>query len=61
MVLINLVLNFFLQAQCNIDTEADAEIALQISNSLTQALLEYRLNSLAKAVWSFKFIAASLV
>lgn len=36
-------------AQCDIDTEADAELALQISNSLTQALLEYRLNCLAKA------------
>jgi hypothetical protein len=39
-----------LQAQCNINTEADAETALQISNSLTQALLEYRLNALRRLV-----------
>ena len=38
------------QAGCNMNTEDDAELALKISNALTQALLEHRQNALRAVV-----------
>jgi len=39
-----------IQARFNANVGADAELALQISNTLTQALLEYKAESLALMV-----------
>jgi len=39
-----------LQANCNMNTEDDAEMALKISNALTQALLEHRQTALRAVV-----------
>jgi len=44
-----------LQAACNMNTEDDAELALKISNALTQALLEHRQSAL-RAVVLFAFV-----
>ena len=41
-----------LQAECNMNTDDDAELALKISNVLTQALLEHRQMALRAVVSS---------
>ena len=33
-------------AKCKVTNEADAELALQVSNALTQALLQYRMRNM---------------
>lgn len=40
----------FFQSQTMIKTEEDAAMALQVSNALTQALLQYRLKNVPKEV-----------
>lgn len=46
--LFNIILVF--QSQTMIKTEEDAAMALQVSNALTQALLQYRLKNVPKEV-----------
>lgn len=48
MCLLNIILVF--QSQTMIKTEEDAAMALQVSNALTQALLQYRLKNVPKEV-----------
>lgn len=43
----------FFQSQTMIKTEEDAAMALQVSNALTQALLQYRLKNVPKEVCIF--------
>lgn len=43
-------LPYFQTGDFNVDSEKDADAALQLSNSLTQALLNYRMQSLAGQV-----------
>ena len=50
MFLKSLLLIIFLQSQTLIKTEEDAAMALQVSNALTQALLQYRLKNVPKEV-----------
>ena len=37
------------QAKCCVTNEADAELALQVSNALTQALLQYRMRNMPQS------------
>lgn len=39
----------FCQAKCCVTNEADAELALQVSNALTQALLQYRMRNMPQS------------
>jgi len=38
-----------------VTNEADAELALQVSNALTQALLQYRMRNMPQSAVSFNF------
>lgn len=55
--LFNIILVF--QSQTMIKTEEDAAMALQVSNALTQALLQYRLKNVPKEVCIFNKITIS--
>ena len=50
----------YLQGGCDMNTDDDAELALKISNALTQALLEHRQSALRAAVSSL-LIADSII
>ncbi len=39
-----------LQTSCSVDSDKDAEIAMQVSNALIKALLQYRLKHLHPSV-----------
>lgn len=48
-----IIFGVFFQSQTMIKTEEDAAMALQVSNALTQALLQYRLKNVPKEVCIF--------
>ena len=47
---------FLSQAKCCVTNEADAELALQVSNALTQALLQYRMRNMPANVSVYDFV-----